>query len=100
MLAQALVILLTSVLTSVLTLTGAWFAFDRYLKASMWEAVDSKAEELGLVLKQRVREGVREGMGDGISDLREKATRTATRGGLDIFEESLKQWFGGGRSKD
>jgi hypothetical protein len=100
MLMQAFVIVLTSLLTSVLTLTAAWFVFDRYLKTRMWEEVDAKADEFGLLLKQRVSEGVREGMSNGLADLREKATRTATRGGIDMLEESLNLWFRGGRPKD
>jgi hypothetical protein len=35
-----------------------------------------------------------------LADLREKATRTATRGGIDMLEESLNLWFRGGRPKD
>jgi hypothetical protein len=100
MLTQAFVILLTSLLTSVVTLTTAWFVFDRYLKSRMWTEVDAKADELGLLLKQRVSEGVREGMGNGLADLREKATKTATRGGIDMLEESLNFWLRGGRPKD
>jgi heme/copper-type cytochrome/quinol oxidase subunit 1 len=41
MLMQAFVIVLTSLLTSVLTLTAAWFVFDRYLKTRMWDEVDA-----------------------------------------------------------
>jgi len=100
MLMQAFVIVLTSLLTSVLTLAGAWLVFDRYLKSRMWDEVDAKADELGLLLKERVSEGVREGMGNGLTDLREKATKTATRGGFDMLEESLNLWFRGGRSKE
>jgi len=100
MLTQVFVIVLTSLLTSALTLAGAWFVFDRYLKAQLWQEVDTKGEELGLLLKERVSEGVREGMSNGLADLREKATRTATRGGFDVLEESLNLWFRGGRPKD
>lgn len=100
MLMQAFVIVLTSLLTSVLTLAGAWFVFDRYLKSRMSDEVDARADELGRLLKQRVSEGVREGMGNGLADLREKATKTATRGGFDMLEESLNLWFRGGRSKE
>ena len=100
MLTHASVIVLTSLLTSALTLAGAWFVFDRYLKPRLWKEFEENTDELGLRLKQRVSEGVREGIGDGLADLREKATRTATRGGLDLVEESLNLWFRGGRTKD
>lgn len=97
---QALIVVSTSLLTSVLTLGLAWLLFDRYLKARIRAEVEVTAEQLGSRFKQQVSEGVREGIGNGLSDLRKKAAKSAARGGFDLIEENLNLWLRGGRSED
>jgi len=97
---QLLTIVLTSLLTSLLTLAGAWFVFERYLKARYWAEVDAKADEIGNQFKQQVSDGVREGIANGLTDLRDKATKTATQTPFDILEEGMNVWFRRGRPKD
>jgi len=97
---QLITIVLTSLLTSLLTLVGGWYVFERYLKARYWAEVDAKAEEIGREFKQQVSDGVREGIGNGLADLRDKAAKTATQTPIDILEDSLNLWFRAGRKKD
>lgn len=98
--AQVSVIVLTALLTSVLTLVGAWAAFDRHLKVRMRAEIDEKVEELGLLIRKRTSEGVREGIADSLAEMRKKATKSATQAPLDILEESLSMWFGNRRTPD
>jgi hypothetical protein len=100
MLTHISIIVFTSLLSSVLTLCGAWFLLDRFAKERIWPEVDAKAELIGEQIRQRVNEGVRDGVNDGFSDLQQRMTKTATSGGLDLLEEGLNQWFRSGRSKD
>lgn len=97
---QALIVVSTSLLTSVVTLALAWLLFDRYLKERIRVEVEDTAEKLGSRFKQQVSEGVREGIGNGLADLRKKAARSAARGGLDLLEENINLWLRGGRSED
>lgn len=100
MLTLVVSVILTSLLTALLTLAGAWCVFDRYLKARFWSEVDAKADEIGREFKQQVSDGVREGIANGLTDLRDKATKTATQAPIDMLEESLNLWFRTGRKKD
>jgi len=100
MLTHILMIVFTSLLSSILTLGGAWYLFDRVAKERIRSEVDAKAEDIGEQIREKVNEGVREGINGGFADLRQKATKSAAVGGLDLLEESLNQWFRRGRSKD
>lgn len=97
---QVLNIVLTSALSSALTLALAWLVFDRYLKERLLQELEVAADDLGSRIRQQVSEGVREGIGNGLTDLREKAARSAAKGGLDILEENLGLFFKGDRQKD
>ena len=90
----------TVVAGSLLTLSGPWLFFERYAKEKIRREFDTRAEAIGLQIRQKVNEGVRDGINDGFTDLQQKMTKTATSGGLDLLEEGLNQWFRSGRSKD
>lgn len=98
MITQIFLILFSAIVTSALTLTAGWYAYQHYLKERLMTDLDDRAEALGELLRERVREGVREGIHDGFaglpSDLMGKATRGVTKTGMDIFEDSMKMWFG------
>lgn len=100
MLAQLTLVLVTAVLTSACTIAAAWVIYDRHLKKLVWEAIDEKAEGLGLLIKQRVSEGVREGIKSSFVDLPDEAAKQASRTGRDLLEESINFWFGGPRRRD
>lgn len=98
--AYASVLVITALLTSALTIFGAWFVFERYLRARMWAEVDEKIDELGLLIRERTREGVRQGIAESFEDMRKRATKSATKAPLDMLEESLNLWFGNRRRSD
>lgn len=91
-------ILLSAVITSALTLTAAWYVYEKHLKERLLRQLEEKTETLGLELKERVREGVREGIQEGFtglpSDIVGKATKSVTKTGLGVFEDSMNLWFG------
>ncbi len=103
MITQLALIILTAAITSALTLSGAWYVYDNHLKERLLEQFAEKSEALGLELKERVREGVREGIHDGFTrlptDIVGKATRSATKTGLDVFENSMNLWFGANKDR-
>ncbi len=94
MLMQLFWIVLTSLLTTALTLVGAWYAFDRFLKPRYWAEIDAMANETGQKFKAQVSDGVREGIANGLNDLRDKAARKATQTPMEFFEDGLNLWLG------
>lgn len=95
---QIFLVFFSAAVTSALTLVAAWYLYQHYLKDRLMADLDDRAEALGEILRERVREGVREGIHEGFaglpSDLMGKATRGVTKTGMDIFEDSMKMWFG------
>lgn len=100
MVAYVLSIAVTAIVTSALTLYGAWLAFDRVFRARLEAEIDARAEAFGQSLREHVSEGVRAGVSNSIADLRRKASLSgAARTGLDLFEDSINFWFGPSKRK-
>lgn len=103
MISQLFLIIVSAAVTSVLTLSLAWYLYQNHLKDRLLEQIEEKSEELGVELQDRVREGVREGIREGFSDLPTdlvgKATKRVTKTGMDVLEDSMNLWLGSSRSR-
>lgn len=103
MASNIILVLVTAIITAALTIGVAWFLYDRYGKPRLMAWIDDKAQDLGELLKDRVREGasigIKEGLADVGSDVVKKTREGAAMSGLGLIEESMNTWFGSGRKK-
>ncbi len=100
---QLLLVLVTAVVTAAATIAAAWFLYQRYVKQMLIDWIDGKAQEIGQQMKDNVREGVQDGIKDGVAEVGahvvRKTRESATRGGIEMLEDSVNFWFGGLRKR-
>ena len=103
MASEIALIIVTAVMSSALTIVGAWLLYHRFVKPRLIAWIDTKAVEMGGQLQEQVRDGVRAGFQDGMTDVRNHIVKTATehasKSGLGLFEETMKTWFGLSRNR-
>lgn len=77
---------LTAVLSSILTLALAWYAFRHHLQERLDAALSERLQDLGEIIEQRVRKGVLDAVADIPStDVIKDTTRTMTRTGASLL---------------
>lgn len=106
MLPQILTIVLTALLTSALTVGGAWWLYRRHLRRELDEQLAAAIEDLearlqviskdlGDTIETRVRQGVVKGVTDlPSSDVFVDTTRTVARTGAEIAGTALGALLG------
>ena len=94
-----LLVLLTAVTTSGCTVLLGWLLFRHYAQARLNAAVDAKAEEIGVELRERVSEGVQDGIRTALIDLPTHAARSASQSGRDLVADTMKFWLGERRER-
>jgi hypothetical protein len=103
MIFDIILVLVTAVVTAALTLAAAWYLYHRFVKQLLVDWIDTRSEELGAELEERVREGVERGIRDGVSglgaDVVKKTGEGAVRTGLGIIEDGMNVWLRPGRKQ-
>ena len=77
-----------------------WCAGIGKLQPRLMAVLEERIDALQPTIRDRVSEGVREGINAGVVDVRKTIAQSAARGGLDVLEERLNQWFRRGHSSE
>jgi hypothetical protein len=98
-----ILVIVTAVITAALTLAAAWYLYHRFVKQLLMDWIDTRSEELGAELEDRVRDGVERGIRDGVSslgaDVVKKTGEGAVRTGLGIIEDGMSVWLRPGKKR-
>lgn len=102
MLAEAVKILATALISSAVTLWLVALYFRRYLlpqvERDFQQTIDRAIEEMGQTIEERVKKGVLEGVASIPSaEMLQSTTRAAAQTGVDLVGAGINALLGGGR---
>lgn len=94
-------IILTALLSSAVTLLGAWLVYERVIKPNLIESLEAALERTGVSIERRVKRGVVEGLSAAASgEVLRDTTRKVTATGAKVLEEGLGALLGPRKPRD